>query len=124
MLSNLSTTEQEINNLFSSVDPNKACGPDGVSNKIIKICADGISKEFAKTANLSLQSGANVVPIYKKDDRQLKSNYRPVSLLNAFSKIIEKVVFIRLYNFLLDIGFLNPLQSGFRLGNSTVNQLI
>ena len=44
----------------------------------------------------------------------MKSNYRPVSLLNAFSKIIEKVVFTRVYNFLLDISFLNPLQSGFR----------
>ena len=36
----------------------------------------------------------------------MKSNYRPVSILNAFSKIIEKVVFTRLYNFLLDINFL------------------
>ena len=41
----------------------------------------------------------------------MNSNYRPVSLLNAFSKIIEKVVFTRVYNFLLDISFLNPLQS-------------
>ena len=54
----------------------------------------------------------------------MKSNYRPVSILNAFSKIIEKVVFTRLYNFLLDINFLNPLQSGFRPGDSTVSQLL
>ena len=54
----------------------------------------------------------------------MKSNYRPVSLLNAFSKIIEKVVFTRVYNFLLDINFLNPLQSNFRPGGSTVNQLV
>ena len=60
----------------------------------------------------------------KKDDRQIKSSYRLVSLLNAFSKIIEKVVFTRVYNFLLDINFLNPLQSGFRPGDSTVNQLV
>ena len=36
----------------------------------------------------------------------------------------EKVVFTRVYNFLLDINFLNPLQSGFRPGDSTVNQLV
>ena len=52
---------------------------------------------------------ANVIPSFKKDDRQSKSNYRPVSLLDSFSKIAEKVVFIRLYNFLLEIGFLIPL---------------
>ena len=62
--------------------------------------------------------------ILRRNNRQLKSNYRPVSLLNAFSKIIEKVLFIRLYNFLLDISFLNALQSGFRPGDSTVNQLV
>ena len=79
-------------------------------------------KVFTDFVNLLLQSGvfpddwkqANVTTIFKKDDHQLKSNYHPVSLLNAFSKIIEKVVFTRVYNFLLDINFLYPLQSGFR----------
>ena len=72
----------------------------------------------------SLWKFANVIPIFKKDDRQSKVNYRPVSLLACLSKISEKIVFIRLYNFLLDINFLNPFQSGFRPGDSTVNQLI
>ena len=66
----------------------------------------------------SLHSG---IPLLRKDDRQCKLNYRPVSLLNLLSKVLEKVAFIRLYNFLLGIGFLNPLQSGFRPGDSTVN---
>ena len=47
-----------------------------------------------------------------------------MSLLCSLSKILEKIVFIRLYNFLLEIGYLNRLQSGFRPGDSTVNQLI
>jgi hypothetical protein len=72
----------------------------------------------------SLWKFANVIPIFKKDDRQSKVNYRPVSLLAYLSKISEKIVFIRLYNFLLDINFLNPFQSGFRPGDTTVNQLI
>ena len=108
LLSNVITSEREISALLSSVDINKACGPDGFSNKIIKICADGITKVFTDLVNLSLLSGvfpddwkqADVTPIFKKDDRQLKSNYRPVSLY----KIIEKVVFIRLYNFLLEFS--------------------
>ena len=132
ILSHVTTTEREIRDLFSCLDVSKACGPDGISNKIIKICADGLAGAFAKLVNLSFSVGffpdkwkvANVIPIFKKDDRQSKLNYRPVSLLDSFSKITEKVVFIRLYNFLLEIGFLNPLQSGFRPGDSTVNQLV
>jgi hypothetical protein len=58
------------------------------------------------------------------ENRQHKANYRPVSLLPLFSKICEKTVFTRLYNFLLDIGFLYKYQSGFRPGDCTVNQLI
>ena len=48
-----------------------------------------------------------------KDDRQSKVNHRPVSLLDSLSKITEKIVFTRLYTFLLGIEYLNPLQSGF-----------
>ena len=67
---------------------------------------------------------ANITPIFKKDDRQSKVNYRPVSLLDSLSKITEKIVFTRLYTFLLEVEYLNPLQSGFRPGDSTVNQLV
>ena len=63
-------------------------------------------------------------PIFKKDYRQSKINYRPVSLRDSLSKITEKIVFTRLYTFLLEIEYLNPLQSGFRPGDSTVNQLV
>ena len=63
---------------------------------------------------------ANVIPLLKKDDRQLKNNYRLVSLLPSLSKICEKIVFVRLYDFLLDIGFLYKYQSGFRPGESTI----
>ena len=47
-----------------------------------------------------------------------------MSLLPCLSKICERVVFIRLYNFLLEIGFLYKFQSGFRPCHSTVNQLL
>ena len=87
------------------MDVSKACGCDGISNKILKICANGITKSFTGLVNLSLLYGsfpnqwklANVIPIFKKDDRQSKLNYRPVSLLVSLSKIAEKIVFIRLY---------------------------
>ena len=131
-LSVVSTTENEVFDLLKSVDISKACGVDGIGNSLLKISAVGISSSLSRFFNISLAKGffpaawklANVVPIFKKDNRQLKSNYRPVSLLTSLSKIYEKIVFKRLYNFLLEINFFAPLQSGFRPGDSTVNQLI
>ena len=131
-LSNISTSEREVKILLNSVDGSKACGVDGVGNSLIRASADGITNSFLRFITISLSKGifpsmwklANVIPIFKKDDRQLKENVRPVSLLISLSKIIEKIVFIRLYNFLLEIHFLNPFQSGFRPGDSTVNQLV
>ena len=130
-LSNIYASVRQINDLLKSVDTSKACGCDGIGNKILKLCANGITTSFTSIVNLSLLSGsfpdqwklANVIPIFKKDDRQSKLKYRRVSLLDSLSKIVEKIVYIRLYNFLLEINFLNPLHSGFRPGDSTVNQL-
>ena len=67
---------------------------------------------------------ANVIPLFKNDNPQHKVNYRPVYLLASFSKICERVVFYHLYNFLMETGFLYKFQSGFRPGDSTINQLI
>ena len=96
-LSNVRTTESEVLDLLKSVDIDKACGPDGIGNLILKLCTDGISSSFSNLINLSLSEGkfpdawklANVTPIFKKDDRQSKVNYRPVSLLDSLSKITE-----------------------------------
>ena len=67
---------------------------------------------------------ANVVPIHKKNEKNLKSNYRPISLLPIFGKMLEKLVYDSLYSHLVSCELLNPNQSGFRPGDSTVNQLI
>ena len=67
---------------------------------------------------------AKVVPVHKKNAKNLKSNYRPISLLPIFGNILEKLVYDSLYSHLVSCNFLNPNQSGFRPGDSTVNQLI
>jgi hypothetical protein len=122
-LSNISTSEYEVKKLLQNVDTSKACGADGVGNALLKASANNIACSFSRFINQSLSMGvfplkwklANVVPIFKKDNRQSKENYRPISLLPSLSKICEKFVFVRLYNFLLEINFLKPSQSGFSL---------
>ena len=105
-IDHVSTTDQEINILLKNVDVSKACGYDGISNTILKICADCITSPLCKIINRSFSQGifpslwkfANVLPLFKKGDRQHIINYRPVSLLTSLSKICEKIVFFRLYS--------------------------
>ena len=63
---------------------------------------------------------SNVFPFHKKDDRNLKVNYRPISLLLILGKIFENVLSDILYNYTMQ--FLTPCQSGFIKGDSCVNQ--
>ena len=62
----------------------------------------------------------NVLPIHKKESRQVKKNYRPISLLPICGKIFEKVMFDVLYKHLSDNQILTTNQSGFRPGDSTI----
>ena len=79
--------------------------------------------------NTSIESGhvpgtmqlAKVIPIYKSKDKQMLNNYRPISLLPIFSKIIEKVIYQRLFNFLNTNNALFSSQYGFRKNHSTIN---
>ena len=67
---------------------------------------------------------ANIVPVHKKNEKNRKSNYRPISLLPIFGKILEKLMYDSLYSHLVSCELLNPNQSGFRPGDYTINQLI
>ena len=67
---------------------------------------------------------ANVQPIHKKGNRQLKTNYSPMSLLPICGKILEKIVFDHVYSFLNINNLISKNQSGFRPGDSTIFQRI
>ena len=61
--------------------------------------------------------------MFKCGDSSLPSNYRPVSLLNNIEKVLERIIFKHVYNYLKDTNFFTPCQSGIMLGDSTVNQV-
>ena len=94
--------------------------------------ADDICNPLNQISNLSLSTGqhpdilkiSKTIPIYKKGSRLLVSNYRPISLLSNINKIIEKIVFTRLCNFLEKHKCLYDLQFGFRTKHSTNHALI
>ena len=66
---------------------------------------------------------SNIVTAHKKNDKQLVNNYRPISLLPIFGKIIEKIL-NKFDNLLLDEELLTSNQSGFRPSDSCINQLL
>ena len=98
---------EDINKIIKSLNPNKATGPDHIPLKIIKTAANVIDSHLAHIINKDLKENkfsenaktALVRPIYKKDDRGKIKNYRPVSLLNGFSKIYERFLHDSLSSF-------------------------
>lgn len=99
---------------------------------MIQICPSEVSFPLSLIFKKCFESGsfpsewkkANVQPIHKKNSRACKSNYRPISLLPIFSKILEKLIFDKMYTFFTQNELLSKNQSGFRPGDSTINQLL
>ena len=97
------------------MDPNKAHGDDEITIRTIKMWAPSIAKPLAILFRNCLESEcfpkewtkANIVPVHKKQDKQLIKSYRPVSLLPIYSKIFEKVIFNSLFKYLDDNNLLN-----------------
>ena len=127
-----STTPEEVFSALSILDSNKAVGADFISNKVLKECAQSLCEPLSRLFNLSFTQcifpatwkGANVVPLFKKGNRPLVSNYRPVSLFSNLSKVMEKVVYKKIYKYLGDNNLLTDKNSGFKHSDSTVNQLL
>ena len=113
--------EMDIIKIINKFNSNKGPGNDNIGNFIIKKVANEIVKPLTMIFNLSISTGivpemlkiAKVVPIYKKNDAEKFSNYRPVSLLPCFSKILERLVFNRCVEYIDIHEILNDKQFGF-----------
>ena len=66
----------------------------------------------------------NIVPIHKRGDKQTLKNYRPVSLLPLCGKIFERLMFNEMFKFFIEKELISSKQSGFKPGDSCVNQLV
>ena len=123
--------EEEILKIIRALNIDKADGHDDISIRMIKICDKSLLKPlillFQNSAKLSyfldIWKRSNIIPVHKKNDKRLVENYRPISLLPIFGKIFEKIIFNKIYHFLLEERLLNPNHSGFRLSDSCINQL-
>ena len=98
----------------------------------VKICDDSICKPLKLIFQSCLEIGkfpsewrkANVVPIHKKGGKQLLKNYRPISLLPITGKILERLLYDTMFEFFTKNNLISDNQSGFKPGDSCVNQLL
>ena len=130
-LSDIFVTDQEVKDLINILDTSKSTGCDEISPKLVHKAGDSIVSPLTRLFNLclhknkipSLWKKANVIPIHKKDEKDVLNNYRPISILPVLSKIFERVIFKHVYNFFHEHKLFSIHQSGFRPNDSTVNQL-
>ena len=132
LLQSLDIDREKVTKLIRALDTTKAHGCDDISISMIKICDTSIVEPLCLIFGKCLETGiyptiwkkANIIPVHKKDSRQSKKNYRPFSLLPIFGKIFEKIIFDVFYCHLCDHGLITQHQSGFRPGDSAINQLL
>ena len=126
------TNAQEVFSTINNMKPKANDSLNFIPGKVLKAVNYIICFPLSKIINCSFSSGifpnklkiANVIPIPKQGDLSLVNNFRPISLLNIFSKIFEKLVHKRLYNYLDMNNILFSNQFGFRKGKSTSDALV
>ena len=111
---------------------NKSPGPDGWHPRFQRSIALELSKPLAVLFQKSLYTGivpndwklADVAPVFKKDDRKLPSNYRPISLTPLICKVLESVIRDKMFDYLFRNNLLVNEQHGFMPRRSCVTQLL
>lgn len=127
----LPTSPTEVRSTILNLK-NTSAGLDKVHASYIKDVVDVISGPFAYIVNLIFETGvfpkelkkSKTIPVFKKGDRTMISNYRPISILPFFSKVVEKLLEQRLSNYLDQKNIITKRQFGFRHGFSTNLALI
>ena len=122
----------ELKDAFYSLKGNKSPGSDDISYNAIKKCFGSLCEPLKYLFNLSIKKGvfpddlkiARVTPDCKGEDSSNVSNYGPISVLPCFSKILERIMFNRLYKYLIENNILYSKQLGFQNGHSTDHAVI
>ena len=124
--------KKEIIDIVNSFENKLSKDKDGFNMYIMKKIVNQVVDPFLHICNLSFNKGifpdamkvAKVIPIHKSGEKNVFNNYRPVSILSQFSKILERLFCNRLENYIEKNKILNDSQYGFRNHRSTAMAII
>ena len=126
------TSTSEIETEISAINVRKATGPYSIPSNLLKLLKSVISKPLEIIFNASFARGivpnkfkiARVLPVFKNGIQTNMSNYRPISLLSVFNRILEKIMYNRYSNFIEKMNILYAKQFGFRSHLSTEHAIL
>ena len=115
----------------SPLNSYKSPGYDNIPVYFLRSVAEILAYALSILANHSFELGyfpnclktAKIIPLYKSGDKSLPTNYRPISILMCFSKILEKLIYNRLTNFIDKHSVISSTQYGFRKHHSTTHAI-
>ena len=126
----LKTEELEV--AINSLKINKSPGIDDICSNVVVDVFSEIHKPIFEIFKSSIKTGtvpdklktAKIKPIFKTGEKFLLNNYRPISVLPTFSKILERIIYNRLYKYLIHNKLLNKKQFGFQTKHSTEHAIL
>ena len=129
---NIIFTPQKVEFAINTLKVNSSPGPDEIPPTFLKNCLQVLRAPLATMMNNVMGTGhfpetwkkAIVVPIYKKGNKQLAENYRPISLTSVLCKCMEKIISKELTDFFLEAHVVPAQQHGFLPGRSTFTNLL
>ena len=121
-----------IEQIIDSLRNSKSCGTDNIDTQTIKMIKHEIVPAVTHIVNLSIQTStfptawkkSKVVPLFKKDSILEPQNYRPVGLVPILSKILERVVFVQIVEYMETNKLFHPSLHGYRAHHNTTTALL
>lgn len=128
----MDTDTEEVESILMSLKSSSAPGWDSIPTHFLKLAKNEIVPVLTHIINQCFAVGvfpdslkkAIVTPVFKSGDRDSISNYRPISVLSVFSKIIEKIMNKRLVSYLNKYNIISERQFGFRQNKSTEDAIL
>ena len=122
----------QVDTIISNLNNTTAFGFDQIDTFILKLIRPEIVPAVTHILNLSISTRvfprswkkSKIIPLHKKDDPLNPKNYRPVAIVPIISKILERVVFNQLFEYLDDNNLLHPNHHAYRAGHNTTTALI
>ena len=130
VVTNITLSDSDVYSELTSLDPTKSSGTDAIGPKLLKVGAIALYIPLHHVFKLCLSKCSipskwkihRIIPIFKAGDKTSVQNYQPISLLCCVSKVLERLIFNKISDFVTQQIY--PSQFVFLRGHSSVQQLL